>query len=106
VDALERLQFPVFSVGIALPGAQKIGPGRIGGDAAVGDVRISTGDIVVGDRDGVVAITASALDTVRAAGEARAATESEYFKQLRAGHTTVDLLKLDTSSISRTNSTK
>jgi 4-hydroxy-4-methyl-2-oxoglutarate aldolase len=101
VDALERLQFPVFSIGIALPGAQKVGPGRIGGDAVVGDVRITTGDIVVGDRDGVVAIAAHALDAVRAVGERRAAKEAEYFEQLRAGHTTVELLDLDTSSIER-----
>jgi 4-hydroxy-4-methyl-2-oxoglutarate aldolase len=104
VDALERLRFPVFSIGIALPGAQKAGPGRIGGDAVVGDVRISTGDIVIGDRDGVVAVAASALDAVRAAGEARAAKEAEYFEQLRAGKTTVDLLHLDTSSIERNSS--
>ena len=101
VDALERLQFPVFSIGIALPGAQKVGPGRIGGDALVGGVRISTGDIVVGDGDGVVVIAADALDVVLAAGEARAAKEAEYFDQLRAGQTTVDLLRLDTLSIER-----
>lgn len=101
VEALERLQFPVFSIGIALPGAQKIGPGRIGRDALVGDVRISTGDIVVGDRDGVVAIAARTLETVCAAAQARVAKEAEYFDQLRSGHTTVDLLQLDTSSIER-----
>jgi 4-hydroxy-4-methyl-2-oxoglutarate aldolase len=101
VDALERLKFPVFSIGIALPGAQKVGPGSVGGDAVVGDVKIATGDIVVGDRDGVVAIAARALDTVRAAGEARAAKEVEYFDALRAGKTTVELLNLDTSSIER-----
>jgi 4-hydroxy-4-methyl-2-oxoglutarate aldolase len=100
VEALERLQFPVFSTGVALPGAQKVGPGRIGGDAMVGDVTISTGDVVVGDRDGVVAIAAADVDAVRAAGEARAAKEQEYFAQLRAGSTTVELLGLDTSSIS------
>ena len=101
VDALERLQFPVFSIGIALPGAQKVGPGRIGGDAVVGDVTIATGDIVVGDRDGVVAIAADDVDAVRAAGEARAAKEQEHFEQLRSGRTTVELLGLDTSSITR-----
>ncbi len=80
------------------------GPGRIGLDATVGDVRIRTGDIVVGDRDGVVVIAADSLDAVRAAGEARAAKETDYFDQLRAGHTTIDLLDLDTSSIIRNSS--
>ena len=101
VEALERLRFPVFSIGIALPGAQKKGPGRIGASARVGDVEIATGDVIVGDRDGVVAIPAARLDAVQAAGDARAAKEADYFDALRAGMTTVDLLDLDTVSISR-----
>jgi len=101
VDALERLEFPVFSIGIALPGAKKIGPGRVGGSARVGGVEIATGDVIVGDRDGVVAIPAARLGEVQAAGDARATKEADYFDALRSGSTTVDLLGLDTSSISR-----
>ncbi|HEV3227379.1 MAG TPA: RraA family protein [Acidimicrobiales bacterium] len=101
VDALERLAFPVFSIGIALPGAKKAGPGRIGASATVGDAEIRTGDVIVGDRDGVVAIDAAKADAVLAAGEARAAAELTYFEKLRAGATTVELLSLDTSSITR-----
>jgi 4-hydroxy-4-methyl-2-oxoglutarate aldolase len=101
VDALERLRFPVFSTGIALPGAQKVGPGRIGGDAMVGGVQVNTGDVVVGDRDGVVVIAAANVDAVRAAGQVRADKEAEFFTRLRAGETTIDLLNLDTSSIDR-----
>jgi len=101
VDALERLQFPVFSIGIALPGAVKVGPGRIGGAATVGGVPVQTGDIVVGDRDGVVVIAAAEVDAVRAAGQARADKETDFFTRLRSGETTIDLLGLDTSSIAR-----
>jgi 4-hydroxy-4-methyl-2-oxoglutarate aldolase len=101
VDALERLSFPVFSTGIALPGAVKVGPGRIGGTAVVGDVEITTGDVIVGDRDGVVAIPAARIDAVRTAGNARASKEAGFFDALRAGKTTLDLLGLDTSSITR-----
>ena len=101
VDALERLEFPVFSVGIALPGANKNGPGRVGGTARVGDVEIATGDVIVGDRDGVVAIPAARLDEARAAGDTRATKEAGYFEALRAGSTTIELLGLDTSSIVR-----
>jgi 4-hydroxy-4-methyl-2-oxoglutarate aldolase len=101
VDALERLQFPVFSIGIALPGAKKVGPGRIGGRASVGDVTVTTGDIVIGDRDGVVVVPADAQEAVRAAGEQRAEKETEYFRALRSGATTVDLLSLDISTIER-----
>lgn len=101
VDALERLRFPVFSVGIALPGAKKVGPGRIGATAVVGDVEIATGDVIVGDRDGVVAIARDRVDDVQGAGNERASKEAGYFDALRAGGTTVELLHLDTSSIAR-----
>ena len=99
VEALERLGFPVFSTGIALPGAQKVGPGTIGATAEVGDVTVHTGDLVVGDRDGVVAIRAADVDAVRAAGTARADKEAVFFEALRGGATTVELLALDTTSI-------
>jgi 4-hydroxy-4-methyl-2-oxoglutarate aldolase len=101
VDALERLEFPVFSTGVALPGAQKVGPGRIGGTAEVGGVTVSTGDVVVGDRDGVVVIAAAQVDAVRAAGAARADKEATFFEELRGGKTTVELLGLDTTPIER-----
>jgi 4-hydroxy-4-methyl-2-oxoglutarate aldolase len=101
VEALERLRFPVFSTGIALPGAQKVGPGRIGGSAEVGGVHVNTGDVVVGDRDGVVVIAATSVSAARAAGQARAAKETDFFTRLRGGETTIDLLGLDTSSIDR-----
>jgi 4-hydroxy-4-methyl-2-oxoglutarate aldolase len=101
VDALERLRFPVFSVGIALPGAVKVGPGRIGATALVGDAAVTSGDVIVGDRDGVVVVPAASLEAVLEAGRSRAAKEATMFDALRAGRTTVDLLGLDTSSIER-----
>lgn len=101
VDALEEHAFPVFSVLIALRGAAKIEGGSIGGTATVGDAQVTTGDWVVGDRDGVVVISAGDLDRVLEAGQARAGKESEMFIRLRSGATTVELLGLDTSSVNR-----
>ena len=99
VDALEAHGFAVFSVGISLPGATKEQPAVVGSSASVGDVAVSTGDWIVGDRDGVVAIAATMLDEVLAAGEARAAKEAGLFTALRNGSTTVDLLGLDPSLV-------
>jgi 4-hydroxy-4-methyl-2-oxoglutarate aldolase len=101
VAALEAHGFPVFSAGIALPGAAKVGPGRIGGEATVGGVRVMTGDLVVGDVDGVTVIAQARRDEVVAAGRARADAESVMFEKLRSGATTVELLALDTTTIER-----
>ncbi len=57
------------------------------------------GDWVVGDVDGVVVVPGARLDESIAAGQARAAAESEYFAALRRGSTTVELLHLDAALI-------
>src|SRR5918996_5982684 len=44
VAALEAHRFPVFSTGIALPGATKELPGATGGPANVGEAEVHTGD--------------------------------------------------------------
>ena len=60
VAALEAHDFPVFSTGIALPGARKDQPATLG-SATVGDVEVHTGDWIVADRDGVVVIPQAQL---------------------------------------------
>jgi 4-hydroxy-4-methyl-2-oxoglutarate aldolase len=99
VAALEAHGFPVFSTGIALPGATKKLPGATGGTVAVGDASVATGDWLVGDVDGVAVVPATRLDEVLAAGRARAERERGLFDALRAGKTTIELLGLDPSAI-------
>jgi 4-hydroxy-4-methyl-2-oxoglutarate aldolase len=99
VEALEAHGFPVFSTGLALPGATKKLSGAIGRVATVGDVDVAMGDWVVGDADGVVVVPGPSLDEVIAAGRARAEREQGYFEALRGGATTLELLSLDPEPI-------
>ena len=99
VEALERHRFPVFSSGVALPGASKAAPGRAGAPTEVGGVTVSPGDWVVGDADGVVVVDEDRLDDVLAAGRARTAKEAGLFAELRRGATTIELLSLDPSPV-------
>jgi 4-hydroxy-4-methyl-2-oxoglutarate aldolase len=89
----------VFSTGVSLPGATKELPGAAGGSAEVGDVRVQTGDWLVGDADGVTVVAAAELDDILAAGMARAEREQAMFVALRDGKTTVELLGLDPTPI-------
>jgi 4-hydroxy-4-methyl-2-oxoglutarate aldolase len=98
-EALAAHRFPVFSTGVALPGATKELSGRVGRSAAVGGVEVRAGDWIVGDSDGVVVVAAAALGDVLAAGRARAEKEARFFTELRGGATTLDLLGLDTDLI-------
>src|SRR6266536_5381213 len=99
VAALEEHRFPVFSTGVALPGATKELPGAAGGSAEVGDVRVQTGDWLIGDADGVTVVAAKELEDVSPAGAARAEREQALFAALRDGKTTVELLGLDPTPI-------
>jgi 4-hydroxy-4-methyl-2-oxoglutarate aldolase len=101
VAALEAHRFPVFSALIALRGATKLNGGAIGGAVRVGDVDVHTRDWVVGDRDGVVVIARDELGDTLERARARAAKESAMFAKLREGATTVELLGLDTASVTR-----
>jgi 4-hydroxy-4-methyl-2-oxoglutarate aldolase len=97
--ALEVHGFPVFSTGLALPGATKEQPGSIGGSTTAGGVEVRLGDWVVGDVDGVTVVPGDALEQVLAAGTARAEKEDGMFARLREGATTLDLLSLDATPI-------
>lgn len=99
VAALERLGFPVFSRMVALPGATKSFPGTVGVDTEVAGVRVSWGDWMVGDVDGVVVVPGSGLESTIAAGQKRASGEADYFAALRQGATTLELLGLDASLV-------
>jgi 4-hydroxy-4-methyl-2-oxoglutarate aldolase len=79
---------PVFCTGLTPNSPAGNGPGGIGGPVVLGGVQVETGDIVLGDRDGVVVVpfarigaTIAALARVR---ELEAALDAEVAKGLRA----------------------
>ena len=100
-DAIEALEFPVFSALIALTGAQKKKGGTVGKAVTVGDVEVSPGDWVVGDTDGVVVIRRSDLNAVIDAATARYEREQELFQELKDGKTTIELLGLNPSGLDK-----
>jgi 4-hydroxy-4-methyl-2-oxoglutarate aldolase len=99
VSGVAERRFPIFGHGLALPGATKEKPGRVGGAASVGEAVVVTGDWVVADADGVVCIPSAALTSVLTRARDRAARETELFAALEGGTTTVELLGLDTAPI-------
>jgi len=98
--AIERHGFPVFARGTALQGASKKGPGSVGAAISLGGIDISPGDILVADSDVIVVVRRPLAEPVLRAAEARAQKERSFFTALSRGATTVQLLGLDTGSIS------
>jgi regulator of RNase E activity RraA len=75
LDELDAIGVPVFGAGITPNGPFKTGPGEIGFAVTLGDLSISPGDALVGDRDGVVAIPSSRIAEAIEKGHAVQARE-------------------------------
>jgi 4-hydroxy-4-methyl-2-oxoglutarate aldolase len=92
--AIASRRFPVWARGVALPGAEKVDPGRVGTRVDIRGCSAVPGDWVVADADGVVVITGADVADVVHAGQARAAREADMFDELASGRTTIELLGL------------
>lgn len=55
-DELDVLGLPVFAVGFHPNGPTKVGAGAIGLPITIEGVTVASGDVIVGDRDGVVVV--------------------------------------------------
>lgn len=92
-DLLEQIGFPVFAAGLCIRGTGKDHGARgwIGHPLRLGDVTVAAGDLIVGDRDGLVAIPRERAAEVLAASEAREAKEADVMQRLRAGERTLEI---------------
>jgi 4-hydroxy-4-methyl-2-oxoglutarate aldolase len=90
---------PVFSRGITPNSCVRSGPGKVGLPIVCGGVAVQPGDIVLGDRDGVVVVPQAELQAIVAALDEIRRMEEETQKKIRAGMTHLDsiaaLLKSD-----------
>ena len=93
-DSIEMLRFPVFSSAIALRGTAKVNPGAVGEPIMLGPTTIRRGDLVVGDRDGVVVVPAGLVGQLLEASRARVAKEAAFLEEIREGALTLDLYDL------------
>lgn len=91
-QAIVDMGFPVFSRGLSIKGTNKFQPGQVGVPIVLGGVVVRTGDVVVGDRDGLVVVLAEEVGSAVKASEDREAKEEKTRRLLAEGTTTVELL--------------
>lgn len=89
------LKFPVFCRGLSIKGTGKNQPGKVNVPIAIGDAVIRPGDIIVGDRDGLVVVAQDEVDMAIEKSLAREAKEAKQREAIEAGTAnTVELLNL------------
>ena len=82
---LATLGIPVYGLGVTPNGPYKSGPGEIGHPVAVGGVSIASGDLVVGDEDGVIALPRADAADVIAKAQAHHLVEERWADEIRRG---------------------
>ena len=76
---------PVFCAGVTPNSAAASGPGTVGQPVVIGGVAVQSGDIVVGDVDGVVVVPLARASEVLQRLEAVRAREADLAQKLAAG---------------------
>lgn len=86
--------FPVFSRAINPRGPKGAADGEINGTITVGSCVVSPGDLIIGDRDGVVALSPDMVRNRIGDARAKLRTESGWIEDLKSGKTAVAVLGL------------
>jgi len=63
-ETIQEITLPVFAIGVSPRGPFKEGPGEINFSVSCGGVIINPGDIIIGDKDGVVVIPPSEAEVI------------------------------------------
>jgi 4-hydroxy-4-methyl-2-oxoglutarate aldolase len=79
------LGIPCFCRGVTPNSAFPSGPGEVGLPLALGEVTVASGDLVIGDMDGVVVVPQAALAAVSERLAAVAAKEAELHARIASG---------------------
>ena len=85
VEAFEAHQFPCWARGVNMRGPFKDGPGSINTQISIGGMIVSPGDIILGDCDGIIALSPKvAMDAARL-GKEKELTERKTIQSILDG---------------------
>lgn len=84
-DGVEGMGLPVWHGGVSPNSPARVGPGTVGLEILCGGVAVSSGDLVVADRDGVVIVPHARIDAVADRLDAIRAAEQELEAKVRGG---------------------
>jgi regulator of RNase E activity RraA len=85
VDAFEKHRFPCWARGINMRGPYKDGPGSINVPVSIGGMVVNPGDVILGDGDGIIALSpAIALEGARM-GKEKEAVELQTIQSILDG---------------------
>lgn len=98
-DELDALGLPIFAVGFHPNGPTKVGSGEIGQPITLEGVMIESGDVILGDRDGVVVVPRGQVAKVIEIADTVHAAEADSNAAFNRGETPAWLAKLVSNTL-------
>jgi regulator of RNase E activity RraA len=92
-DAIARSPLPVFARGVNHRGPYKDGPGEINAPAVIGGQTVMPGDVIVGDADGVLALSRKDVAAICRLAREQLAREDATMREIADG--TIDRTWVD-----------
>lgn len=89
---IENLAIPCFAMGVSPNSPARNGPGSVGMPVQCGGVQVDTGDVMVGDRDGVVVVPKGRINEVLSCLETVKAAEARMLSKVKGGLTDVEFV--------------
>ena len=90
LPGIVALSLPVFAAGITPNSPYNKGPGSIGYPVLCGGQQVGSGDMIVGDQDGVVVVPFDQIDAVLTALQAVRAAEADLEAKVKGGLSVMD----------------
>ena len=91
-QAMTELGFPAFSRALCIKGTEKVSLGWINQPLILDNVTIYPGDLILGDRDGVVVVKREDAAEILQKSKAREEKEEALKQRLKRGESTLDIL--------------
>jgi 4-hydroxy-4-methyl-2-oxoglutarate aldolase len=89
IAGIAPVGLPVFARGITPNSCVRSGPGRVGLPIVIGGVAVESGDLVIGDADGVVVLPRVHLHAILPSVEEVLAAEAATQAKIRNGFTNI-----------------
>jgi 4-hydroxy-4-methyl-2-oxoglutarate aldolase len=90
-QAMTDMGFPVFSRALCIRGTVKTALGLINHPLNIDNVTVNPGDLIIGDRDGLVVVSRDEAEEVLGKSLAREEKEKGIMERLRRGESTLDI---------------
>jgi 4-hydroxy-4-methyl-2-oxoglutarate aldolase len=90
---IQEAKFAIFAAGTSLRAGLRGHQGWIDIPVSIGEVPVNSGDLIIGDLDGVVVVPATRVDEVAALAVKQREKENARDARLRSGEPLVDVLR-------------